>query len=136
MCRGKIRISGLSEIRIYPDHFHNRKPRPQNRLFGFEATNFGFQNGPDKSGFRIIRISGLNHWCESRFNRGPTYYYLVQSGKKRIRNTRSYTFFVVTFHNQSLNLLSYFTLFYVAVSSSPVWYLVVVLDLAAAAVCY
>ena len=108
--------------------------KTQNRLSGFEATNFGFQNGPDKSGFRIIRISGLNHWCESRFNRGPTYYYLVQSGKKRIRNTRSYTFFVVTFHNQSLNLLSYFTLLYVAVSSSPVWYLVVVLDLAAAAV--
>ena len=26
--RVKVRISGLSEIRIYPDHFHNRKPRP------------------------------------------------------------------------------------------------------------
>ena len=72
----------------------------------------------------VFTAAGITEWS----------YYLVQSGKKRIRNTRSYTFFVVTFHNQSLNLLSYFTLFYVAVSSSPVWYLVVVLDLAAAAV--
>ena len=30
--RVKVRISGLSEIRIYPDHFCNLKPMPQIRI--------------------------------------------------------------------------------------------------------
>ena len=40
--RVKVRISGLSEIRIYPDHFCNRKPMPQIRIPEFSF--FGGMN--------------------------------------------------------------------------------------------
>ena len=49
------------------------------RLPGFEATVFGFRNVPVKTGFRLIRLTGINHWYVHtiyRFQNWSNFHYL------------------------------------------------------------
>ena len=72
--RVKVRISGLSEIRIYPDHFCNRKPMPQIRIpefwfFGGMNTileHFFVTKYSNMGLILKVIASWFETWCQNR----------------------------------------------------------------------